>query len=107
MNDAAIDGKPFGGHAKFFGSKIDQDAARLGGGDAQLLAAILYAGRTGRAALVDAGGGVAHHDLDGLEWHVELFRNHLRNGDGDALAHVYFAEEGQNRAVGINGDVGR
>jgi len=56
---------------------------------------------------VHAAGGVGQIELDGLERHVELFGDHLADGDGDAVAHVHLAEEGGDGAVGIDGNVGR
>ena len=41
------------------------------------------------------------------ERRVEFFGNHLRDGDGDAVAHIHLAEIGGDRAVGIDGDVAR
>ena len=86
---------------------LEQHAARFGRGHAHLLAAELDAGRTGGAALVHAGCGVAHEDLDGLERHVELFGDDLADGDEQAVAHVHLAEVGVDGAVGVDGDVGR
>ena len=95
------------GTPSFCGRHLDQYAARFGGGDAHLLAAVLDAGGAGGAALVHAGGGVAHEYLDGLERHIELFGNHLADGDEDALAHVHLAEIGIDGAVGVDRNEGR
>ena len=76
-------------------------------GHAHLLAAELDAGGARGAALVHAGGGVAHEDLHGLERHVELFGDDLADRDEQAVAHVHLAEVGGDGAVGVDGDVGR
>ena len=106
LHDAVGDGERIGRQAELRRGHLDQDAARFGRGHAHLLAAELDAGGAGGAALVHAGGGVAHDHLDGLERHVEFFRHHLPDGDEQALAHVHLAEEGGDGAVGIDRDIG-
>ena len=106
LHDAVDDDELIGRRAELGGRHLDQHAARFGRGHAHLLAAELDAGRAGGAALVHAGGGVAHVDLDGLERHVELLRHDLADGDEQPVAHVHLAEEGRDGAVGVDGDVG-
>ncbi len=106
MHHAVGDGERIRRQAELRRRHIDEHAARLGGRHAHLLAAHLDAGRARRAALVHASGGVAHDDGDGLERHVKLFRDHLADGDEQALTHIHLAEEGRDGAVGIDGDVG-
>ena len=106
MHHAVGDGERVGRQGEPRRRHLHEHAARLGGRHAHLLAAHLDAGRARGAALVHAGGGIAHDHGDGLERHVELFRHHLADGDEQALAHVHLAEEGGNGAVGIDGDVG-
>ena len=106
VHDAVADGERLRRQAELGGRHLDEHAPRLGGGHAHLLAAVLDAGRARGAALVHAGGGVAHDHGHGLERHVELLRHDLADGDEQALAHVHLAEEGGDGAVGIDGDVG-
>ena len=105
-DDAVDDDQSVGLDAEFLRRHLDEDAARLGGGGAHLLAAVLDAGRAGGAALVHAGAGVAHDDLDALERHVELFGDHLADGREQALPHIHLAEERRHGAVRVDGDVG-
>ena len=106
LHDAVDDGEVAGRQRELLGRHVDEHAARFRRGDAHLLAAELDAGRARGAALVHAVRGVAHVDLDGLERHVELLGDDLADGDEQAVAHVHLAEEGRDRAVGIDGDVG-
>jgi len=107
VNHAAIDRKPLWRHAEFLRGELDENAARFGGGGAQLLTAFLDASGARGTTLIHTGVGVAHHDLDGLERHVEFFRHHLRNCNVEPLAAINLAVEGQDRAVGVHRDVGR
>ncbi len=101
-NDELIDWR-----IEFCRSHLDQHAACFRRRHAHLLAAVQDAGGTGGAALVHAVGGVTHVDFDGLERDVEFFRNHLADGDEQAVAHVHLAEVGRDGAVGVDRDVGR
>jgi hypothetical protein len=105
MHHTLGDGERIGGKTQLLGRHLDQHAARFGRRHAHLLPAALDTRGSRGAALVHAGGGVAHDHGDGLERHVELFRHHLADGDEQALAHIHLAEESGNAAVGINGDV--
>ena len=106
MHHAVADGERVGDEAELGRRHLDEHAARFRGGHAHLHAAPLDAGRARGAALVHAGGGIAHDDLDRLEWHVEFFRHHLADGDEQPLPHVHLAEERGHRAVGVHGDEG-
>src|SRR6516165_3398710 len=54
------------------------------------------------AALVDGPGGVAHHDTDPRERDVELLGDDLADRDIDTLAHIHFAEIGDDIAIGLD-----
>jgi len=105
VHDAVGDGERIGRQGELRRGHLDEHAARFGRGHAHLLAAELDAGGAGGAALVHAGGGVAHDHGDGLERHVEFLRHHLPDGDEQALAHVHLAEEGGDGAIGIDRDI--
>ncbi len=94
VDDAVGDGQLIGRQIELLRRHLDQHPARFGRSRAHLLAAVLDAGGARRAALVHAGAGVGHEDLDALERHVELFGDDLADGDIEALAHVHLAEEG-------------
>ena len=81
---------------------LDQHAARLGRGVAQRDAALLHPGAAAGAALVDGQGGVAHHDTDPCQRHVELLGDDLGDRDIDPLAHIHLAEIGDDTAVGLD-----
>ena len=49
--------------------------------------------------------GVAHHDTDPFDRHIELLGDDLGDRDIDALAHVHLAEIGDDTAVGIDGEL--
>ena len=106
VHDAVGDGELVGGKAKLLRRHLHEHPARLGRRGAHLHTAALDAGRAGGAALVHAGAGVGHVHLHPLERHVELFGHHLADRDVESLAHVHLAEEGGDRAVAVDGDVG-
>ncbi len=95
-----------GGEAELNCRHLNEDAPRLGRSHAHLPAALLDASRTGRAALIDAGRGIADENLDGPERNVEFLSHHLPDRDGESLAHIHFAEIGRRGAVGIDGKIG-
>ena len=106
-DDTVLHRELAGRNAEFLGRHVDQHAARLGGGHAHLLAALLDAGRAGGAALIEAGIGVADENLHAGVRNVEFLGDHLLDGDRKPLAHVHLAEIGRDGAVGVDGDVGR
>jgi hypothetical protein len=57
--------------------------------------------------LVHAARCIADDNLDGLEWHVEFFGDHLRHGDLEPLPEIGLAGKNRNRAVGVHRDIGR
>ena len=101
-DDAVGDFEPVGRDAEPRRGHLDQHAARLGRGVAQRDAALLHPGAAARAALVDGQGGVAHHDTDPRERHVELLGDDLGDRDIDPLAHIHLAEIGDDIAVGFD-----
>ncbi len=107
MDNTVGDRQLIGRHVELVGRHGDQHAPRFGCGHAHLPAALLQTGRAGRAALIDAGCGVAHEHLDGLERHIELFGDDLPDGGEQSLSHIHLAEIGGNGAVAVDGDVRR
>ena len=101
-NDAFGDLEPFGRHAEPRRGQLEEHAARLGRGVAQGDAALLHPGAAARTTLVDGPLGVAHHDADALERHVELLGDDLGDRDIDPLAHVHLAEIGDDIAVRLD-----
>ena len=106
VDDAVGHRELIGRNAELVGCHLDQHAFCFGGGHAHLLAAFLHAGRTGCAALIDAGVGVADENPGAGERNIELFRHHLPDGDVEPLPHVHLAEIDIDAAVGVDGDVG-
>ena len=107
VDDAVRHCQLIGGKSQLVCRHVDQYASRFRGGDTHLPAALLDAGRAGGAALVYGDRRVAHEHLDRLERHVELFGDHLADGNEHALAHVHLAEVGRHGAIGVDRDVGR
>jgi phosphoglycolate phosphatase-like HAD superfamily hydrolase len=52
---------------------------------------------------VHGPGGVAHHNSDALERHVELFSDDLGDRDIHTLAHIHLSEIGDDIAVRLDG----
>ena len=107
VDDALSHGELLGVQAEFCGSHFGEHATRFRCGHAHLLAATPDARRPGSAALVHAAGRIAHDDFHSRKRHVELFGNHLADGDKQPLAHVHLSEKGGDRAVSVHRDVGR
>ncbi len=101
-DDAVDDFEPIGRHAEPRRGQLEEHAARLGRGIAQGDAALLHPGAAARTTLVDGPLGVAHHDADPRQRHVELLGDDLGDRDIDPLAHVHLAEIGDDSAVGLD-----
>ncbi len=101
-DDTVRDCEPVGRHSQLRRGQFEEHAARLGRGVAQGDAALLDPGAAARTTLVDGPLGVAHHDTDPLERHVELLGDDLGDRDIDPLAHVHLAEIGDDITVRLD-----
>ena len=72
------------------------------GGIALRNAALLHPSAAAGPALVDGQGGVAHHDTDPCQRHIELLGDDLGDRDIDTLAHIHLAEIGDDIAVRLD-----
>ena len=88
------------------GLNFNQDAAGFCRGIAQRLGAGLDAQRARCPALVQAGGGVAHDDVDLVEAEIEFFGHDLRDRDFQPLPEVDLAEIRRRAAVGMDRNPG-
>ena len=103
-DDAVGNFELVGWDAQALRGQCDEHAARLGRGVAQRDAALLDPGAAAGAALVHGPGGIAHHNIDPLDRHVELLSDDLGDRDIDPLAHVHLTEIGDDIAVRLDGE---
>ena len=96
-----------GRNAELLARHLDQQPPRLGGGAPQHRAAMRHADGGAGAAHVEGERAVAHDHAHALIGDVDLFRDHLRDGGAEPLPAVDLAVIGDDRAVGLDGDVGR
>src|SRR5882672_8078814 len=85
-----------------FPTRRSSDLARLGAGKAQRGAALLDREAAGRLALVGRARGVAVHDLDARQIHVQLVGGDLRERGADALPQLDLAREDRHGAGRID-----
>ncbi len=106
VHDAVGHGELTDGDTKSLTRHLDQEPPGFGGGAAEHRPAMRHADRGARAAHVERQCAVAHHHAHALIGDVDLFRHHLRDRGAEPLPAVDLAVIGDDRAVGVDADVG-
>ncbi len=101
---AVVDAQLLDWKPEFLRSGLHQQPARFGRRAAQRPRGGLDSGAAGSSPLVAGECGIAHDDVDLGDVDVELVGDDLRDRDVERLAHVHFAEEGGDAAVGQDRD---